>query len=261
MADTDQSISNLRYNQVSQELEGAGGGTPIWSVLTLTNPSTSGVSSIHADGSSNLTGNVQLVSGTSVTLSQVGQAITINNTGVTAIHADGSSNLTGSVQLVSGTNVTLSQVGQAITVNASGGGSSVTPSVQAEIAIRDTYNSGTFTTTPLTASFTMSSASNKVKISMSGSLFLSDISMYAQVTVFVDGVNVVTNADLGINCLTAFGNSSAITDGFFVPSAISYLYAPGDTSPHTYTIAIATTGGTVQYPGVGLAVLILEEIV
>lgn len=38
------------------------------------------------------------------------------------IHADANPNLTGNVQLVSGTNITLSQAGQAITVNATGGG-------------------------------------------------------------------------------------------------------------------------------------------
>jgi len=42
---------------------------------------------------------------------------------VDSIHADASPNLVGDVQLVSGTNVTLSQVGQAITVAASGGAS------------------------------------------------------------------------------------------------------------------------------------------
>lgn len=41
---------------------------------------------------------------------------------VTSIHADSGPNLTGAVQLVSGTNISLNQVGQAITVNASGGG-------------------------------------------------------------------------------------------------------------------------------------------
>ncbi|HXB12018.1 MAG TPA: hypothetical protein VNZ45_08545, partial [Bacteroidia bacterium] len=40
-----------------------------------------GVSSIHADANPNLTGDIQLVSGTHITLSQVGQAITINATG------------------------------------------------------------------------------------------------------------------------------------------------------------------------------------
>lgn len=37
MADTDQSLNNLRYNQVSGALEGFGGGSPQWTVLTLTN--------------------------------------------------------------------------------------------------------------------------------------------------------------------------------------------------------------------------------
>lgn len=35
MADNDQSINNLRYNQVTQGLEGFGGGTPQWTPLTL----------------------------------------------------------------------------------------------------------------------------------------------------------------------------------------------------------------------------------
>jgi hypothetical protein len=42
---------------------------------------TAAVLSIHADSNSNLTGAIQMVSGTHITLSQVGQAITINATG------------------------------------------------------------------------------------------------------------------------------------------------------------------------------------
>jgi len=37
MADNDQSINILRYNQISGELEGFGGGSPQWTELTLTN--------------------------------------------------------------------------------------------------------------------------------------------------------------------------------------------------------------------------------
>lgn len=37
MADSDQSLNNLRYNQVSGSLEGFGGGSPQWTPLTLTN--------------------------------------------------------------------------------------------------------------------------------------------------------------------------------------------------------------------------------
>lgn len=35
MADTDRSIYNLRYNQVTQGIEGFGGGTPQWTSLVL----------------------------------------------------------------------------------------------------------------------------------------------------------------------------------------------------------------------------------
>lgn len=35
MADTDKSINNLRYNQVTQGLEGFGGGSPMWTPLIV----------------------------------------------------------------------------------------------------------------------------------------------------------------------------------------------------------------------------------
>jgi hypothetical protein len=91
MADNDKSINNLRYNQVTQGLEGFGGGSPMWTPLVLN--ADGGVNSIHADSNAALTGNVQLASGTNVTLSQVGQTITINSTG----GGSGITQLTGDV--------------------------------------------------------------------------------------------------------------------------------------------------------------------
>src|SRR5258708_16941945 len=41
-----------------------------------------GVMSLHADSSADIRGDIQLVSGTNIALSQVGQAITVNATGV-----------------------------------------------------------------------------------------------------------------------------------------------------------------------------------
>jgi hypothetical protein len=35
MADSDKSINNLRYNQITQGLEGFGGGSPMWTPLVL----------------------------------------------------------------------------------------------------------------------------------------------------------------------------------------------------------------------------------
>ena len=47
MADNDKSINNLRYNQVTQGLEGFGGGTPQWTPLTLV--ADGGISQLHGD--------------------------------------------------------------------------------------------------------------------------------------------------------------------------------------------------------------------
>ena len=38
MSDTDQSIYTLRYNQISQAIEGFGGGFPMWTNLVIQNP-------------------------------------------------------------------------------------------------------------------------------------------------------------------------------------------------------------------------------
>jgi len=73
MADTDQSLYNLRYNQVAREMEGFGGGSPMWTPLVL---SGSGVSSING-----LTNDVVLLAGTNITLTPVGQNITIDAAG------------------------------------------------------------------------------------------------------------------------------------------------------------------------------------
>lgn len=51
--------------------------------LTAASTNTNFVSSLHADASSNLIGNVRLVSGTNITLSQVGQDITVTAAGST----------------------------------------------------------------------------------------------------------------------------------------------------------------------------------
>ena len=50
--------------------------------------------------------------------------------GVSSLHADANPELMGDVQLVSGTNISLSQVGHAITVNATGSGTPALPHLQ-----------------------------------------------------------------------------------------------------------------------------------
>jgi hypothetical protein len=67
MADTDHSLYNLRYNQVTQGIEGFGGGSPMWSPLVLATGS----------GINQLTGDVTAGPGTG------SQATTLANTAVT----------------------------------------------------------------------------------------------------------------------------------------------------------------------------------
>ena len=143
MADNDRSILNLRYNQITQNLEGFGGGSPQWTELTLHNvdptqvpvtrlinttaPLTGGgnlsadrtLSMPAATGSTN--GYLTSSDWTTFTSKQPAGSYLTAGTGVTDVHSDANPALHGSVQLVSGTNVTLSQVGQAITVTATGG--------------------------------------------------------------------------------------------------------------------------------------------
>ena len=66
MADTDQSLYNLRYNQVEQGLEGFGGGTPQWTPLILN--ADGGVTGVKISAGSTNTGLITLAAGTNVTI-------------------------------------------------------------------------------------------------------------------------------------------------------------------------------------------------
>ena len=94
MADTDRSIYNLRYNQVANELEGFGGGTPQWTPLIMA--SSGGVTSLNT-----ITGAVTLVAGTNITLTPSGHNITIaasgGSSGITALTGYVTASGTGSV--------------------------------------------------------------------------------------------------------------------------------------------------------------------
>jgi hypothetical protein len=85
-------------------------------------------------------------------------------TGVSSIHADSGANLTGAVRFVSGSNVTLTQSGQAITVAASGGTSVYLQAVQGTSTVATTASNNTFIDTTLTASITLSDAAHRVKV-------------------------------------------------------------------------------------------------
>lgn len=208
MADTDQSIYNIRYNQVTQGMEGFGGGTPMWTPLTLA-----------ADGGiTQLTGDVTAGPGTG------SQVATVSSTAaVKTIHADAHANLTGNVQLVSGTNVTLTQVGQAITIAASGGGSS--PNI---VQFIDTAQSDNPTATPTpttTAVAITSSVGQMIRITATGSVQPQGGTMY--MSLFKDGVNLATDHMATSSGTT--GESGAM---------LQFLDTATDSAAHTYAVYI-----------------------
>jgi len=67
-----------------------------------------------------------LVNNGSITVTGTIDTATFAYDGVGSIHADNNPDLRGNIHLVSGTNISMSQVGQNITINSSGGGSGIT---------------------------------------------------------------------------------------------------------------------------------------
>lgn len=80
------------------------------------------VHGLAASGNPFLTGDITLIPGTGMIISQSGQEISFYSSPGTTIAASGNAPLTGAVLLVAGSNIVLSQVGQNITIAASGGG-------------------------------------------------------------------------------------------------------------------------------------------
>ena len=77
--------------------------------------STGAVTGFYSDSNPVLTGTIQFISGTNVTLGQVGQAITINSTGggVSSVNS-----LVGAITLAAGSNVTVTPSGNTLTIAA-----------------------------------------------------------------------------------------------------------------------------------------------
>jgi hypothetical protein len=138
VADTDQSLYNLRYNQVTRGMEGFGGGSPMWTPLLL--EADGGVSSLNS-----LSGALNLVAGSNITITPSGSNITIassGESGVASITVTGGSPETGAITLNPGTNITIvdSPAGT-FTINATGGGGGTPAGSNTQIQYN---NSGAF---------------------------------------------------------------------------------------------------------------------
>jgi hypothetical protein len=226
MADNDQSIKNLRYNQVSQGLEGFGGGSPAWTPLPL----------LADGGMTQLTGEVTAGPGSGSQVATITDGVVVDS-----IHADAHALILGDVQLVSGTNVTLTQVGQAITINASGGSAPAPNIVSSTTTAYTTTTSQTYVTTPSTVTITASSNTAKIKITAVGLIFTNNISQDGvHATIFKDGVNLAADSLAEIS-----GNAGDTSTRRNAPATLQWLDTPGDTSPHTYTVRIRNDGGVV----------------
>ncbi len=150
------------------------------------------------------------------------------------------------------TNLTVDAQGR-ITA-AANGTSGFTPNV-ATASVTTTFatTSATYVTTGLTANITCQSASNRVKISVSGNMFMNSTASYGRLSIFKDGVDL-----------------DGSTHGFVAstldqPGSVCIIYldaAAGDTSSHTYAIYAKSNGSnTLSFPGSnGNTYITLEEV-
>jgi hypothetical protein len=181
-----------------------------------------------------LYGVIRGVNSTSAASHASGDAVTVVSYylagGVTSVHADSSSNLTGAVRLVSGSNVTLTQSGQDIMVAASGGAALARP-VEAIIAGPFAASNNTFVDTPLTAAITLSSASNRCKITCM---------FFVQVHADDTGYHTIKRNSTAIGGSVGLMAGGAHTDGEM--RTLVYIDTPG-IAACTYTLQQKSASG------------------
>jgi hypothetical protein len=90
----------------------------------------------------------------------------------------------------------------------------------------------------LSVSITPSSASNKIFILVTGSMYQTNANTWAGATIFKDGSNLNTQ---GFARIYAGGGDNGSS------FAMSYYDAGGDTSSHTYDVRINTGAGTLYF--------------
>ena len=110
--------------------------------------------------------------------------------------------------------------------------------VQATDTTQRTTTSSSYVTASntLSVSITPSSASNKIFILVTGSLYIQAGAQFGTATIFKDGTNLHA---------TGFAKIYDGGDDQANPMAMSYYDAGGDTSSHTYDVRLKTTGSTL----------------
>lgn len=129
--------------------------------------------------------------------------------------------------------------------------------VQATTTSTFTTTSATYQTTNLSATITPTSATHRIKITVSASIDTLGTGTSGIASLFRD------STDLSGAAAGGFGQISInATQPHVVPIAMTYIDSPATTSPITYSVKLLSSGGgSVQFGAGSIQVLTLEEIV